>query len=340
MATSRYPRFDMSRVMTRPLSDRADLVTRDKILPLDVLVNHEQRQHPVMQQLVRAVRNARGRDKPVILFIGGHVVKDGMSAIIGDLVSRKMVTHLAMNGAAFIHDFELSTRGSTSERVEDTLPSGKFGLWHETLDGINQLIRIAYAMETGLGEAAGDSALSAVIASSKGWNTRSMYSIEYANTSLAYKAYEADVPLTIHSGPIGADIFHLSPGFHPERFGQVAHCDWLAFVEAVSNLGDGGVFINMGSAVVGPELFVKALSLARNAKRDEGGVQGFTTSVFDIKPLRATHNDWDPEPNEPGYYNRWLKNVLKRPVAESGIGIYVCGRFRDTVPAFRAAISE
>ncbi|MFO0929407.1 MAG: hypothetical protein U0736_20660 [Gemmataceae bacterium] len=268
--------------------------------------------------LARALSTAREADGPVVVFLGGHPIKLGLSRYLIDLVDRRLVTHLATNGAALIHDFELALVGGTSEDVPRWLAAGQFGLWQET-SRLNDIIAQAARNGEGLGEAVGR-----VIEEER---------FPHRDLSIAAACWRNRIPLTCHV-TIGADVIHAHPNCDGAALGQTSYTDFLIFARAVQNL-EGGVFLNMGSAVTGPEVFLKALSMARNVAHQQGKqIRRFTTAVFDLVPLPANWRDGTPGKDDPLYYHRAFKTVLVRAVADGGQSFSVQGDFRDTLPAF------
>ena len=206
---------------------------------------------------VQRIVAARQQQRPVILMMGAHPIKLGLSRFLVDLIERKWITHLATNGAGLIHDFELASFGGTSESVARWIQVGQFGLWQET-SRLNDVARQAAAAGEGLGEAAGR-----ILANEPA---------PHAAVSLAAAAWRSGVPMTIHVG-IGCDIIHGHPNCDGAAWGAASDTDFLIFARSVEDL-PGGVFINFGTAVTGPEVFLKALSMTRNVARQRGGIAG------------------------------------------------------------------
>jgi hypothetical protein len=233
-------------------------------------------------------------------------------------VERQFVSHIATNGASLIHDFELALVGGTSEDVPRWLSAGQFGLWQET-SRLNDIIAQAARNGEGLGEAVGR-----VIEEER---------FPHRDLSIAAACWRNRIPLTCHV-TIGADIIHAHPNCDGAALGQTSYTDFLIFAGAIQDL-EGGVFLNIGSAVTGPEVFLKALSMARNVAHQQGkSIRHFTTAVFDLAPLPANWRDGTPGKDDPLYYNRAFKTILVRAVADGGQSYYIQGDFRDTIPAF------
>jgi hypothetical protein len=225
-----------------------------------------------------------------------------------------------MNGAGPIHDYELARIGATCESVARYIRSGEFGLWRETGE-INDIVHGGVAQGLGLAESIG----------------RHILASDYPHQDLSVlaAAVRLNVPVTCHIG-IGYDILHEHPNFDPAAFGTGSYRDFLAVCHAVSRL-EGGVFLCMGTAVMGPEVYLKALSMARNVAHQEGRrIANFTTAAFDLIPIDG---DWQTEAakSNPQYYYRPWKTILVRTVADGGRSHYVCGDHRQTVPHLRRA---
>lgn len=314
-----YEKFDTSRLRLRPLQERESDYDRETLYvpPLTRAVST-----PTVVELALRIQKARARDKPVIAFLGGHVIKQGCSQLINDLVKRKIITHVAGNGAVMIHDWELSLHGKTSESVERYIKTGEFGMWQET-SGINDAItRNTMRFNCGIGEAVGR-------------QITGHHPFYYE--SLVSTCYQQRVPLTIHPG-IGYDIHHAHPNFDGVVFGGAATTDFLVFAHAISQL-EGGVFLNIGSAVAGPEVYLKALSMARNVARQDGKeICHFTTGVFDIYPLGDRRTA--PDKTQPAYYFRPLKTILDRTVADGGESFYIEGNHNVTIPSLHSCLVE
>ena len=237
--------------------------------------------------------------------MGGHVIKTGLSPILIDLMDRGLVTALAFNGSCLIHDYEIALIGSTSEDVELQLQTGAFGMAEETGHGINQAIRDGVADGLGIGESLG----------------RQLSKIKppFGRHSLLLQAYLRSIPVTVHV-TIGADIIHNHPNISPAAIGEGSHRDFLLLARLVSELNDGGVYLNCGSAVTLPEVFLKCVTLVRNSG---SRLQDFTTANLDfIQHYRPT------------------ENVVKRPVKNGGRGISITGHHEIVIPLLAAWLVE
>lgn len=250
------------------------------------------------------VRRARELRKPVILGIGGHVVKTGLAPVIIDLMRRGYVTAIAANGSVLVHDAEIAMVGSTSEDVDALLGAGAFGAAEETGKLLNTAAHEGARDQLGLGEAMG----------------RALLSLDppHKSYSLLCAAYERRVPFTAHVA-IGADITHFHPSADGADLGATTHTDFRLLSELVRRMNGGGVYLNIGSAVMLPEIFLKAVTLVRNLGHP---LADFTTANFDfIQSYRP------------------LTNVVRRPTADgAGRGYSVTGHHELTVPLLAAQI--
>jgi hypothetical protein len=318
---SRYELFDRSRVKLADLAERGhDLLAAD-CLPL--AAPREPYRHPELAGLVERIVAARRAGRPVIMMMGAHPIKLGLSRYLSDLVTRRWITHLGTNGAGLIHDFELASFGGTSEDVARWICVGQFGLWRES-GRLNELACQAAASGDGLGETVG--------------RTIDAEGPPHAELSLAAAAWRAGVPMTVHVG-IGSDILHAHPNFDGAAWGKASDTDFLIFARSVADLA-GGVLLNLGTAVTGPEVFLKALSMARNLARQSGQtIDDFTTAVFDLMDLPEDWRDGVPAKTHPRYYYRPWKTILARTVAGSGQSYYFQGDHRQTVPTLWAALA-
>ena len=279
----------------RPPEDPAALVPLLASLP-DVLGAR------ALLALARAIVGARGNDRGVIFALGGHVAKTGAGLHLIPLLREGFITHLAVNGAFVIHDYELGRFGATSEDVAANLPAGRFGLVEETGAELNALVAAA-ANE---GEPAAVLAGRAV--AERG---------EHADASVLAEAAAAGVPVTMHVA-LGADIVHQHPAADGAAWGRAGLADFRRLAAALKSLDAGGVFANVGSAVLLPEVFVKALNLVRNV---DPPVENFTTANLDMIQ-----------------HYRPRQNVLARPTAGSGEALAITGHHEIMVPLLSAAV--
>ncbi len=229
---------------------------------------------------------------------------------------RGLVTHVALNGAGAIHDFELAMIGQTCESVARYVRTGEFGLWNET-GRINDAAGAAYRDRIGLGEAIG--------------RMIEEEQYPYRETSVLAAGVRLSVPVTVHVA-LGQDIVHEHPNFDPVATGAASYADFLIYTQSVTRL-EGGAYLNIGSAVMGPEVYLKALTMARNVAGQRGEeIRHFTTAVFDLPTLGDDLHAEAPK-TDPRYYFRPYKTVLVRTVADGGTSYYIQGDHRLTVPA-------
>ena len=311
---SRYEVFDRSRLLIKPLGERVNDLEISRWMALtDAAPPFAHADLPVIAQRLEA---ARERGAARILMMGAHVLRAGVNRFLIDWMQRGVITHIAVNGAAVIHDYELARIGATTESVARYIRSGEFGLWQETGE-LNDVIVEAAAEGLGLGENAG----------------RHIEASSYPHKELSVfaAAYRAGVPITVHAG-IGYDILHEHPNCNGAAVGAASYRDFLIYARAVENL-EGGVMLSFGSAIMAPEVYLKALAMARNVAHQEGRVvRNFATGVFDMVPIGGDIHHELPK-SDPGYYFRPHKTILVRTVADGGESFYFCGDHRATVPA-------
>jgi hypothetical protein len=311
-----FPQFDRGRLCIKPLDERqhdvlhASLLALDhKPLPLGEFAMRD------LATLGERLVQARARGSPVLMLMGAHVIRAGVQRQLIDLMERGLVTHVGMNGAGPIHDYELARIGATCESVARYIRTGEFGLWRETAE-INDIVRAGAAAGKGLGESLGEAILAG--------------DFRYKETSLLAAGVRLGIPVTVHVG-IGYDIVHEHPNFDPAAFAVASYRDFLTVCHTVDRL-EGGVFLCVGSAVMGPEVYLKALSMARNVAHQQGRrITDFTTAVFDLISLPGDFRQEAPKSNPQYYYRPW-KTILVRTVADGGESYYICGDHRQTLP--------
>jgi len=307
------PLFDLSRLKLKPLAERAHDMTLDEVLPLDG--ETPAFEHADLPVLADRIASARASGGEVIVLMGAHVIKQRLSRFIIDMMRRGMITCLGMNGACVIHDYELAMAGATTESVARYIRTGEFGLWRES-GQINEIVN-AVGPEKGLGAAVGEAIVARALA--------------HREVSVLAAAHTLGIPATVHVG-IGYDIIHEHPGFDGAATGAASHRDFLKLAERVRHLEDG-VFLCLGSAVMGPEVYLKALAMARNVERQDGReIRNITTAVFDLLDLGDDIHR-EPAKTDPKYYFRPYKTVLVRTVADGGQSYYFRGDHRATIPA-------
>ena len=318
------PSFDRSRLIIKPLSERKHDLSIAQQLPLAELPPPlEERAVADIAELGRRMARAKERGAAILLLMGAHVIRAGVARQLIDLMERGLVTHIGMNGAGPIHDYELARIGATCESVARYIRTGEFGLWRETGE-INDIVREGAARGLGLAEAIGQHIL--------------VSDYPHKDLSVLAAGVRLGVPVTAHIG-IGYDILHEHPNFDPAAFGTASYRDFLAVCHTVDRL-EGGVFLCMGSAVMGPEVYLKALAMARNVAHQEGRqIAHFTTAAFDLIPISGDWQSEAPKDNPQYYYRPW-KTILVRTVADGGESFYVCGDHRQTVPHLRRAALE
>lgn len=308
-----YREFDLSGVRTYPLGSRASKVRVEQFarpyepgrgvpgllasLPAMLAASD-------LRDVVSAIVAAKRGGRAIVWGLGAHVIKTGLSPILVDLMERGFVSALATNGAGLIHDFEVALSGGTSEDVEQSLGPGRFGMAEETATGLNAAINDGVARGLGIGQAVGQHLLAS--------------GAPYRGVSLAATAARLDLPLTVHVA-LGTDVIHMHAAASGAALGEGSLRDFRVFTTAVSQLG-GGVYLNCGSAVILPEVFLKAVALVRNQGHD---LTGLTTVNLDF--LRH----YRPE-----------TNVVTRPTAGVGRGFSLTGHHELLIPLLAAALLE
>jgi hypothetical protein len=246
-----------------------------------------------------------------------------LSRFVIDLMERGVITHVGMNGACAIHDYELALIGATTESVARYISEGQFGLWRET-GQINDIVKAGNIQGLGYAEAVGK-------AIAEG-------DFPYKSVSILAAGYRLRVPVTVHVG-IGYDITHEHPNCDGAALGEASYRDFLVITESISKLQDG-VLLNFGTAVMGPEVYLKALSMSRNVARQRGaGIDRFATAVFDLQDL-GTNVHYTPPKSEPAYYFRPLKTILVRTVQDGGESYYIRDDHRATLPALQRIVVQ
>jgi hypothetical protein len=311
-----YQYFDTSKLNIKPISERIHDVDLMRVL-IPVSDEPAADQSSQLQKIARDMVSAQGKGAASILMYGAHVIRTGCSAYMIELMKRGLISHFATNGAGSIHDFEFSLIGHTCESVARYVSEGQFGLWKET-GFLNDILQEGVAEGLGAGEAIGRYI----------WENN----LPYKEFSVLANGYHLGVPCTVHIG-IGNDILHEHPNANGAILGEASYRDFLIYTQSISNL-EGGVFLNFGSAITGPEVYLKALAMARNVAHQNGaGIAHFTTAVFDMQPLPEGEYNTEPPKTDPRYYFRPWKTILARTVADGGTGYYVCGLHRDTLPS-------
>ncbi len=310
-----FKQFDRSQLILKPLSERVHDINLSVMLDPDAeLPGFE---HPTCRILADRIIKAREKGASVIMMLGAHVIRAGAAPLLIRLMEKGLITHFALNGAGAIHDYELALIGATTESVAKYISEGQFGLWNET-GGINDAAVQGAAEQLGLGESVG--------------RMINRQAFPHRNISLLAAGEAHQVPVTVHVG-IGCDIIHEHPNCDGAALGQTTYTDFLIYAQSVMNL-EGGVFLNFGSAVIGPEVYLKCLSMARNVAHQRAEqIAHFTTAVFDLLPLEGQDVHETPQKSDPRYYFRPWKTIMSRTVADGGESYYVQGHHRDTVSA-------
>jgi hypothetical protein len=315
-----FEQFDRSRLKLLPLSRRVhDL---DLSVMLDPGSYRPSFTHPSIEILADRIVKAREKGAAVLLMMGAHVIRAGTGPYLIKLMEKGLVTHFALNGAGAIHDFEFAEIGATTESVAKYISEGQFGLWVE--DGrINEAVNRGSGEGLGFGESIGK------------YIEENQF--PHRQYSLFAAGYRLQKPVTVHVG-IGCDIVHEHPNANGAAIGRASYTDFLIYAKTVENL-ENGVFLNFGSAVTGPEVYLKCLSMARNTARQEGRkISSFTTAVFDLLPLEGEPVRETPAKTDPRYYFRPWKTILARTVADGGESFYVQGSHNETLPALAAEL--
>lgn len=306
-----FPPLDFTKIRTYPVADRSNKVAVESFakpfqsggtfrsfldgLPSFLAVED-------LRKTVRAMAKAIRNGRPVVLMMGAHSIKVGLNPIFVDAMQRGLIHAVAFNGAGAIHDFELCFQGETSEDVQRGLNDGSFGMVEETGKLMNAALTAGVAHGLGAGRALG-------VATAK-----------FPNRHLSILAKGADlgIPVTVHIG-IGTDIIHQHPTTSGAVLGETSYRDFQAFASVLAQL-EGGVVLNVGSAVIMPEVFLKALTIARNLGHT---VERFTTATFDMTR-----------------HYRPSENVQRRPTALGGQGFYIVGHHEINIPLLFAAVTE
>jgi hypothetical protein len=310
----RYEEFDLTGIRTYPLASRKNKAHADDFAKpitrgasfkawfdaLPAILGAAD-----IRRVVDAIVAARKRESGIVWGIGAHVIKTGVSPVLIDLMDRGYVSALAMNGAGIIHDFEIALSGATSEDVDEALGPGRFGMAEETGTLLNEAIVDAHSAKQGLGQGVG-----AFLA---------RRNPPHASKSLAVTAHRLGIPLTVHVA-VGTDIIHMHPGASGAAIGEASLRDFRYFTSCVARL-TGGVYLNCGSAVILPEVFLKAVALARNQGNP---LEELTTVNIDFVRLYRPQT-----------------NVVTRPVAgTNGTGISLVGHHEVLIPLLAAAVKE
>jgi hypothetical protein len=317
-----FPIFDRTQLRLKPLAERIHDMGLPEIIDLDEPTPAFD--PPELAAVARRMVATHQAGGQVILMMGAHMLKVGLSRFIIDFMERGIITHVAMNGAGPIHDFELALIGASTESVARYIQDGQFGLWADT-GRINEAITAGARDGIGLGEAVGR-----VIEAEQ---------FPHRDLSVLAAGCRLGVPVTVHVG-IGYDIIHEHPNCDGAAVGQTSYHDFLILAHTISKL-QGGVFLNFGTAVMGPEVYLKALAMARNVAHQRGEqINRFTTAVFDLINLGDADIHTEAARDDPRYYYRPYKTILVRTVQDGGESFYLRGEHRATFPAlYRQALA-
>jgi hypothetical protein len=321
-----YEIFDKSALFLKPLDERTHDLKLTDFYKLDSVIPEFSNKQ--LDELCICIKKAKAENKKVVIAMGAHVIRAGVACYLIELMKKGFIDHIAFNGACAIHDYELSLIGATTESVARYIRTGEFGMWIET-GFINDYIKEGLESGYGFGQAMGHAI--------KDKN------LKYRECSIMYNAYELGVPVTVHAG-IGYDIIHQHPNCDGAVLGESTYRDFLVFARTIEGIGSG-VFMSFGTAVMGPEVFLKALSMARNKANhgtytDEVKIQNITTAVFDLLPIGDDEYNKQPSKKDHRYYFRPWKTILVRSLAESGKSYYIQGKHEVTVPNLYKILSE
>ncbi len=314
MSRYRIRPFDLSRIRTHSLAERPSKVdfrcfgrphvkggsVADFLKGLPHILGVQ-----ALQDLAQAIIQSRRIGKPILWGLGAHVIKTGLNPIIIDLMDRGLVSGIALNGAGVIHDFEIAVAGQTSEDVDAQLAQGAFGMAEETGRDINRAVREGIGEALGIGESVG--------------RHLSVLHPRYGEFSLLQQAYARRIPVTVHV-TIGADVIHNHPECSAADFGAASHIDFRLFAGLVAGLNGGGVYLNCGSAVTLPEVFLKCVTLVRNSGEE---LKNFSTANLDFIQ-----------------HYRPRENVLRRPMQPKGRGIPLTCHHEILIPLLAAWLVE
>jgi hypothetical protein len=305
--------IDLSRVKTYPLSERKSKVSSSDFAKtwqkgayfkefLDSLPDVLAGSH--IKTVISSIAAAFKNKKTIVFAMGAHVIKVGLNTIVVDLMERGIITAVAMNGAGIIHDSELAMAGQTSEDVAASIGNGSFGMAHEINSFLNNAIHKAGQKSSGLGEAIGLAMIEE--------------NLPFLNRSILAAGTRLGIPVTVHVA-FGTDVIHMHPGFDPNAAGAATHIDFRTFASVIATL-EGGIYLNVGSAVILPEVFLKAVSIVRNLGHN---LDNFTTVNMDF--IR---------------HYRPITNVLNRPTARGGQGFNLTGHHEIMLPLIAAGVIE
>jgi len=336
----KYPIFNPGKIKTYPVAGRnnkvkySDLIFPDQLDSLEITISKEMEDR--IEDLAKDIISAKEKGHPVMLFTGGHMIKNGLSILLGDLIKKGVFTMISGNGSTSIHDFELGLIGETSEYVPQALEKGEFGMAYE-FNYINAALIVGDRKNLGYGESVGkmifDSSFRNEVEEVLDLE-KSSIQFSYPEISVQYTCYKNNIPFTVHVG-IGTDVIDQHPYFDGRVKGGCSGRDFLIYTSEIARMENGGVLLNIGSAVTGPEVFLKAASMAGNT----GNVPDkIITANFDLR----TYNPEDfTKEDRVGYYYRDQKSIVTRvPDAYNGKGYYIGGNQLNTFPVLYKKIIE
>jgi hypothetical protein len=328
----RYDVFDPSAIRTYPVKGRnnkvkyTDLKEIAEVLNASIDLSEKVKQD--IRSLASEIIRRREKGEPIMLFTGGHLVKNGLNRLLIDLIQRGLFTIISGNGATSIHDFELALMGETSEYVPRALEEGEFGMAFE-FNYINAALSLGNKRKLGYGESVGkmicEKSFREKVAKFLGMDAQTIH-FAHPELSIAAACYKQKIPFTVHVG-IGTDVLDQHAWFDGSAKGGCSGRDFLIYTREVSKLIQGGVILNIGSAVTGPEVFLKAASMVGNVKQTPNNI---LTANFD---LRQYNPETSSNESAVGYYFRDQKSIVTRiPQAYGGKGFYIEGNQIQTIP--------
>lgn len=312
MDMRRTKELDFSGITLSSAAGRRNLVTAENIMTPGVTEAADYEAEG-FDTLVEKIIEARRNGHEVIVSIGAHVIKSGLSRYLIALAKDGWITHLSANGACSIHDFELAMLGGTSEDVPTAIEDGSFGMWEETLLHMNRALNEGAAKGWGYGQSLAE------------YVNAHPELFPYKEDCVFWNLWQCDIPATYHIA-LGTDIIHQSPTCDMANIGFCSGVDFKRYCYSISQM-DNGVFLNFGSAVIGAEVFLKALSIARNLGNPTFHI---TTANFDLRDLGDFRKKIGYE--DPDYYYRPRKNIVNRPVSRGGWGWHFVGDHAVTLP--------
>jgi hypothetical protein len=336
----KYKMFDANQIKTYPVAERnnkvkfEDLIFPGQLEHMNFEISEEMEDR--IEDLAKDMINARANGNPVIFFTGGHLIKNGLSLLLGELVKKNVFTLVAGNGSTSIHDFELGLMGETSEYVPQALEKGEFGMAYE-FNYINAALSVGDKYNLGYGESVGKMICDPGFRSEiEAFLHLDENSIKFAYPELSVQSicHDYNIPFTVHVG-IGTDVIDQHPYFDGRAKGGCSGRDFLIYTDQIANLDKGGVILNVGSAVTGPEVFLKAASMAGNTGHVPNKI---ITANFDLRSYNP--EDFTKE-DRVGYYYRDQKSIVTRvPDAYNGKGYYIGGNQIHTIPILYNKLME